>query len=106
MTSSQLMLQATNKTEIDIIGGMIVKISMISRNGTSWKANELCYVVANCEKLTLSREASVKLKMLVENFTKGRERTMRRAWGRPTRVQTLQQQRSVDAWRGEKPQSH
>ena len=35
---------------------MIIDISMIGRDGKTCKAKELCYVVTNCEKLTLSRE--------------------------------------------------
>ena len=63
-------LRAANKSEIEVAGGMLIEITMMGNDGKIHKAKELCYVGANCDKLTLSKETCDKLGMLTENFPK------------------------------------
>ena len=61
-------VKLVDRKRLQLIGGMLITISAVASDGSTKTSSHMCYIGEKIEKLFLSREACLKLKIIDENF--------------------------------------
>ena len=63
-------IKAANSGGLKLLGGVFMKISGYSSSGKKWESRQMAYCAEGCNRLFLSKQACVELRILEQEFPK------------------------------------